>query len=539
MAKLTIDGQEIEVPDGTRLFDACTLARGETLPHFCYHPDLSIAGVCRLCQVEVEGMPKLTIACNTIVSEGMVVHTKNEKVNRAVQQILEMHLINHPVDCPICDQAGECGLQDQYMQFGLYDAKVTKADKVHKAKAQVIGPQVILDKERCVLCSRCVRFCNEVTGTGELGIYNRGDRAEIGTAPGVELDNNYSLNTVDICPVGALTSRDFRFQKRVWMLKSTESVCAGCATGCNVRIDHEAGRIYRFKPRYNPEVNGRWMCDRGRMSYKAVHDERRLTEPRQGRGDGAATCAWTEATQATMQRIGDGALGLIVTSAQQSVEELFLLGRLADRTCGRDKLSGGAVAAYRGEADTLLLAADRAPNRRGLALLGLSEHEDADLAAAIRNAGGTVLVHGGDPAARPQVAEALADCAQVIYVGTHGNATAAAADLVLPAAMWAEKAGIFVNGKDRAQAFAPSVARPGSAREDWRILAEWLTRLGDEAAPGSLNEVRQQMNEALGDRAEVDWRALPALGAPLRAGAGVAAGAETNPDDPADTGGSD
>ena len=190
-------------------------------------------------------MPKLTIACNTMVRDGMVVHTRNERVSKANQQVLEMHLINHPVDCPICDQAGECGLQNQYMEYGLYDAKVQMAEKVNKAKAKVIGPHVILDQERCVLCSRCVRFCNDVTGTGEMGIFNRGDRAEIDTAPGVQLDNNYSMNTVDICPVGALTSRDFRFQKRVWMLKAAEGVCPGCATGCNVRIDHEGGRIYR------------------------------------------------------------------------------------------------------------------------------------------------------------------------------------------------------------------------------------------------------------------------------------------------------
>ena len=282
MAKLTIDGKEIEVPDGTSLFDACAEARGEALPHFCYHPDLSVAGVCRLCQVEVEGMPKLTIACNTGVRDGMVVHTRNDRVRRAAQQILEMHLVNHPVDCPICDQAGECGLQDQYMTYGLYDSKVEQDDKVNKAKAEVIGPHVILDQERCVLCSRCVRFCNEVTGTGELGIYNRGDRAEIGTPPGVELDNNYSLNTVDICPVGALTSRDFRFQKRVWMLKAAESICPGCSMGCNVRVDHEAGRVYRLKPRRNPDVNGPWMCDKGRMIYKDVHAENRLQDPRRG-----------------------------------------------------------------------------------------------------------------------------------------------------------------------------------------------------------------------------------------------------------------
>ncbi|MFN2372100.1 MAG: 2Fe-2S iron-sulfur cluster-binding protein, partial [Candidatus Krumholzibacteriia bacterium] len=452
MAKLTIDGREIDVPDGTRLFDACTLVRGEALPHFCYHPDLSIAGVCRLCQVEVEGMPKLTIACNTFVKDGMVVQTRSEKVRRASRQILEMHLINHPVDCPICDQAGECGLQDQYMNYGLYDSEVEESDKVNKQKVQIIGPQVVLDKERCVLCTRCVRFCDEVTGTGELGIFNRGDRAEIGVAPGVELDNNYSLNTVDICPVGALTSRDFRFQKRVWMLKSTESICPGCATGCNVRVDHEAGRIYRLKPRRNPEVNGPWMCDKGRMVYKAVHDEKRLTEP----AAGEQVLAWAEAT-ARLAEIVRGGLGLVIASAHQTLEELWLLRRAAAGAA----VSGGLATADRREGDAILLDADRTPNRAGLALLGLAEDGPDRLAARIGEASGAVLVHGGDPAADPAVRAALAE-RTVVYVGTHRNETARLAALVLPGATWAEKAGVVANRQGRLQEFRQAIARAGN-----------------------------------------------------------------------------
>ena len=498
MARLTIDGKELEVADGSSLFDACATARGEALPHFCYHPDLSIAGVCRLCQVEVEGMPKLTIACNTTVRDGMVVHTRNARVSQAAQQILEMHLINHPVDCPICDQAGECGLQNQYMAYGLYDSQVKMAEKVNKAKAQVIGPQVILDQERCVLCSRCVRFCNEVTGTGELGIYNRGDRAEIGTAPGVELDNNYSLNTVDICPVGALTSRDFRFQKRVWMLKAADSVCPGCATGCNVRIDHEAGRIYRLKPRRNPDVNGAWMCDKGRLTYKAVHEDRRLDDP----ASGGQTLRWAD-LQADLAARRKAGIGLVVASAHQSLEELHLLKTLA----GAGKVSGGLAGSDMGEADDLLLNADRTPNRKGLELLGLAEHDGAALAALIKGAAGTVVVHGGNPAADPAVATALAAHGRVIYIGTHDNATAQAANLVLPGAMWAEKAGIFVNKDGRLQAFQQSVARRGNAREDWRILGELL---GD-AAPGSLKALRGELAGAIG-AGDADLNKLPARG---------------------------
>ncbi len=507
MAKLTIDGKEIEVPDGTSLFDACREARGEPLPHFCYHPDLSIAGVCRLCQVEVEGMPKLTIACNTTVRDEMVVHTRSERVTKVSQQILEMHLINHPVDCPICDQAGECGLQNQYMKYGLYDSEVEVADKVNKAKAQVIGPQVILDKERCVLCSRCVRFCDEVTGTSELGIFNRGNRAEIGTAPGVELDNNYSLNTVDICPVGALTSRDFRFQKRVWMLKAAESVCPGCATGCNVRLDHEAGRIYRLKPRFNPEVNGRWMCDRGRMTYKKVHEDSRLAEP----GFKGETGRWADLQDELNGRMAGG-VGLAVTSAHQSLEEMFLLKSLA----GDGAVCGGLAGSDMKEGDDLLLNADRTPNRKGLELLGLVEMDGEALAAAIKSASGTVLVHGGNPGAHPAVAGALKASGRVVYIGTHDNETAQACDLVLPGAMWAEKGGIFANKDSRLQGFKQAVARPGSAREDWRILVELAAQVASAAPqevdiPGSLKAVREALAAAL-DLGEANLNKLPARG---------------------------
>jgi len=501
MAKLTIDGKEIEVPDGTSLFDACRDARGEALPHFCYHPDLSIAGVCRLCQVEVEGMPKLTIACNTGVRDGMVVHTRNERVTKASTQILEMHLINHPVDCPICDQAGECGLQNQYMNHGLYESKVEMDDKVNKAKAQVIGPHVILDKERCVLCTRCVRFCDEVTGTGEMGIFNRGNRAEIGTAPGVELDNNYSMNTVDICPVGALTGRDFRFQKRVWMLKAATSICPGCATGCNIRIDHEAGRIYRLKPRFNPEVNGRWMCDKGRITYKAVHEDSRLGDPKVAGQPGN----WAAVPGAVADLGAKDGFGLIIASPHQSLEEMYLLKTLA----GTAPVHGGLTGADLGDKDKLLLDADRTPNRKGLGLLGIEQGEGAALAAVIKSAAGPILIHGGDPAADPAVAEALSG-RDIVYIGTHENATAGLAAVVLPGAMWAEKTGIFVNRDGRLQEFRQGVARHGSAREDWRILAELMSVGGLEDAPGSLKAARTGLTPAIGS--DTDLNKIPERG---------------------------
>ncbi len=512
MVKLTIDGREMEVPAGTRLFDACTEARdGEQLPHFCYHPDLPVAGVCRLCQVEIEGMPKLTIACNTIVREGMVVHTRSEKVRDATRRILEMHLINHPVDCPICDQAGECGLQDQYMEYGLYEAEVVKADKVLKRKAEIIGPEVILDQERCVLCSRCVRFCEEVTKTGEMGIFNRGDRAEIGVAEGRRLDNPYSLNTVDICPVGALTSRDFRFKKRVWLLRGTSSVCPGCATGCNIRIDHEGGRIYRLKPRRNDEVNGPWMCDHGRMEYKAVH-ENRLEKPLIRRRGELVEIDWNAAVEELNGLVRPGAGGMALAAPTRSLEELFLFRRAAALVGGVENVVSGPAEAMRGEADDLLISADKAPNRTALAWLGVPEPGATELAGRIAAVRGPLLVYGGDPLGdESRLAGALGD-APLIYLGTHRNATAEAASLVLPLGSWAENDGLFVNARGRVQTLRASVARPGLAREDWRVLVDLLADLGDTAELTSLTAVRRLAAAEIPALAGTDLNALPALG---------------------------
>jgi len=522
MARLTIDGQVIEVPDGTRLFDACTLARGEALPHFCYHPDLSIAGVCRLCQVEIEGAPKLTIACNTAVKDGMVVLTRSPRVQAAATAILEMHLINHPVDCPICDQAGECGLQDQYMVYGLYESDVAKRDKVLKRKAEPIGPHVILDKERCVLCSRCVRFCAEITKTGELGILQRGDRAEIAVAPGRELDNPYSLNTVDICPVGALTSRDFRFRKRVWLLRSVASVCPGCATGCNVRVDHEGGRVWRLRPRRNDDVNGPWMCDRGRLEYKRLHADDRLTQPLARRDGALRPVEWREAWAELERLVRPGGVALALANPHQTVEELLLLRRLGELLGGPEAVYGGVAGTDRGAGDDLLIDGDRAPNRAALGWLGLREAPADELAARL-GAGRTAVVYGGDPAAAsPRLAAALAEGA-LIYLGTARGATAEAAALVLPLAMWAEKDGLLANRQGRLQALRAAIVRPGAAREDWRVLAEWLARLGAPNSPPTLAALRGEVAAALGLPAGTDLNALPATGLVAGPGAGAPA----------------
>lgn len=277
---ISINGQNYQVENKALLIDVLN-ENGIKIPYFCYHEALGADGNCRMCMVEIEGMKRPQIACDTFVKDGMIVRTSGSKIDLVRQRILELELINHPVDCPVCDQAGECKLQDYYMDYGLYDSKINKLQKVKHKKHTELGSNVMLDQERCVLCARCVRFTSNITKTGELGIINRADHSCVSVVPGYKLDNPYAMNVIDLCPVGALTSKDFRFHQRVWFLKSAPSVCQGCATGCNIFIDHNKEKykddaIFRFRPRINKKINGHFMCDFGRLSYKKLSQNRQL-----------------------------------------------------------------------------------------------------------------------------------------------------------------------------------------------------------------------------------------------------------------------
>src|SRR5262245_15327207 len=280
--KITIDDREIDVAERENLIDAAE-RHGVHIPHFCYHPGLTVAGNCRQCLVEVEGVAKPQIACNLPLKDGMKVRCSTPAIQEARRGVLEFLLLNHPIDCPICDQAGECRLQEYYMGHGLYDSR-RNVDKVHKPKVVDLGPLVVLDAERCVLCTRCVRFCEEVAGVEELYVKERGHESEIVTFPGHQLENPYSGNVVDICPVGALLNREFRFRSRVWWLKQADNVCSSCARGCNIRVDHHWNKVQRLAPRPNPDVNRWWMCDRGRMDFHWYNEERQ-SEARLGGRD--------------------------------------------------------------------------------------------------------------------------------------------------------------------------------------------------------------------------------------------------------------
>ena len=314
MIKCKINNQEVEVPEGTSIIEAFKNL-DQPIAHYCWHPGLSVAGVCRLCMVDIEGIPKLQIACNMEVKEGMTISNQSEKVKEAVKWGLEFHLINHPLDCPICDQAGECELQEQYMNFGQYSPNMAER-KVKKRKVIDLGPQIVLDSERCILCSRCVRFTDEVSKTHELGIFNRGDKSEIGSFKDRPLDNNYSVNTVDICPVGALTSKEFRFRQRVWYLKTADSVCVGCSTGCNIKVDYNEEGLFRVRPRYNKEINGYWMCDKGREVYSLPNKKGRLLE--------------AQVPSSGHSRAG-GDLSLSSVKVLQKIKEQFLMDKKEDK----------------------------------------------------------------------------------------------------------------------------------------------------------------------------------------------------------------
>lgn len=367
MPKCTINGKEIEVKEGTTIIEAM-YSHEERIAHYCWHPGLSVAGVCRLCMVEIEGNPRLQIACNTTITEGMKINNTSEKVKDAAKWGLDFHLINHPLDCPICDQAGECGLQDQYMEFGKYDPEMAEP-KVKKKKVVDLGPTVVLDSERCILCSRCVRFTTEVSKTNELGIFNRGDRSEIGTVDGKPLDNKYSLNTVDICPVGALTSKDFRFKQRVWYLKDSETVCNGCSTGCHVRVYFNKEGFFRVKPIYDAKVNGYWMCDEGRDLYKFANREARYLKARKRTQGGS----WEEllpgaATKEIAEALkGKSSQTALVLTGQYTLEEYqSALEDFTNQFKSKNIYHWWNSEKTANDFDGLLIRGDKNPNTQGL-----------------------------------------------------------------------------------------------------------------------------------------------------------------------------
>lgn len=374
MAHITVDGTLLEVKQGALLIEEL-LKNGINIPHFCYHPSLGKDGNCRMCMVEIEGQKRPQIACDTPIKDGMIIRTKGANIDKVKRSMLELELINHPIDCPICDQAGECQLQNYYMDVGLYESRLS-TPKTHGQKRVDLGANVVLDQERCVLCTRCVRFTQKIAKTNELGVLKRADHSVITTFPGTKLTSPYAMNVVDLCPVGALTNKDFRFHKRVWFLKTQEAICNGCARGCSLYVDHhqekyQQERIYRYRPRFNEKVNGYFICDAGRLSY--THENETQTEHPLIRGK----ISEYEYAEGKLLKLLKRHLGktLWLLSATLSLEEMVRVQQVA-------KLYGPCVSGYNAHVhdetfgDTFLKCHERSSNAHALKFLGIDTSSD-------------------------------------------------------------------------------------------------------------------------------------------------------------------
>lgn len=510
---LTIDGQEITVRKGTNIIYAAEQA-GVDIASFCYHPGLEVVAVCRQCLVSVEGSPKLVPACQGIVAEGMVVQTTDKNSYEARAQLLEYTLLNHPIDCPICDKAGECTLQNHYFDHSGAKSQVD-VPKVNKPKRVDLGPTIVHDADRCILCTRCIRVCDEVAGVHQLEISNRGDHSILGTAPGEKLDNPYSLNTVDCCPVGALTSKDFRFAMRSWELMSTPSICTGCSKGCNIEVHHKAGKTYRIVPRSNWNVNKYWMCDEGRLTYHAL-TEKRLVGPLVAsmpsnwkRALETAASAILGALDRDPEKVG------VVFSPHHSNEENYVLAKLAKDTWQVNQLYIGGRLDEPDFADDILRRSDRTPNRAGVrAILGEGNGKDlptleADLISG-KITGLIVFGHDLPLSEEAMLIAGSLDC--LVTISTHELGLAKQAEVCFPAATWAEHAGTMTNEDGRNQKLSAAYSPIGQAKPAWQIFCDLATACDSTLQYENAEKVFEDMKKSITEFSETNWgHDLPAI----------------------------
>jgi NADH-quinone oxidoreductase subunit G len=519
MPSFKLDGREIPFEPGETVIQAARRA-GSDIPHYCWHPGLSVAANCRMCLIEVmpppgrpamllnvlsydpqsgeyvdQQKPKLQPACQQQVSEGMDIRSESSKhVSKARAAVQEFLLLNHPVDCPICDQAGECRLQDYWLEH-QHTPKRMHDEPVHKPKAQIFGPTIVYDAERCIVCTRCVRFCEEVAQDPVLSVRERGNVNEIVVSPGRELDNPYTLMTEYVCPVGALTASDFRFKARVWFLRSVRSVCQGCATGCNAYLDYDPrnGTLYRHRPRENAAVNSYWMCDEGMLDYRRAQEDR-ILYPRVGAETVKVGSALDQAA-GLLHAAETGRLAVLL-SAQHSLEDNFAVLELARRQLGSSKVF--ATGRPAGEGDQILRHVDKNPNSAGVAaLLSPSRAQSfAALSAAIEAGAVTHVLALGSEVDDEARAASLAKLAGLVVLGAWEGSLARSAHVVLPAASWAESDGQFMNAKGLIQESEQAIDPAGQSRPAWKLAAAIGVRLGAPIPWRNLEELRRALSGA-------------------------------------------
>lgn len=526
MPTITIDGRTIEAPAGAMLLPVA-LENGIHIPHYCWHPKLSIDGSCRMCQVEVEGLPKLQIACNTPIRDGLVVRTTTPAVQNARRGVLELLLVNHPLDCPICDKAGECLLQDYSFTFGSRQGR-SREPRRKLQKRKDIGPRMVLDQERCILCRRCVRFCREITGTNELTVFNMGDRSVLDILEDRPLANDYSICTADICPVGALESKEFHHRLRVWFLKKTPSVCPSCANGCNITVDHYRDRIWRLMPRRNDGVNQSWMCDHGRLNFKHVNSPDRLRQPLARRNGQLEPCDWGDAIAGaathlrrfahTTQGRGLGA----VASPHLTNEEQFRFWQLWQVL----RVPHVDIAVRTGASDNLLIKPEKAANVRGARDIGVQPGPDglglpAMLEAAANGQIRALYVCGPDlweVSDRELLGKAIDRLEYLIVQDLFRSPLAERAHLVLPSLTWAEKVGTFTNHAGRVQrlqrAFEPLNDQPS----DGHIFSRLLGQLSEGRWTFEPEAVLEEIAAAVPGYAGLTYPGIGPLGVALTQG---------------------
>ncbi|MCX8494475.1 MAG: molybdopterin-dependent oxidoreductase [Chthoniobacterales bacterium] len=534
MINVQVDGEWKQFPKGTRLIEAC-MKSGSYVPHYCYHPALSSPGNCRMCLIEmgtpkmgpdrkpelgedgrplINWSPKPAICCAIEVSEGLGVRTNSPLVEECRKGVMEFLLINHPLDCPICDKAGECRLQEFSVEYGN-DSSRFEDNKVKKPKHVDIGERIVLDDERCILCSRCIRFMDEVAKDDCLGFVDRGGHTTLTVHPGKRLDSNYSLNTVDICPVGALTSKDFRFKMRVWFLKETKTIDTNCGTGSNILIGSRENKVHRITPRENEAVNAFWLPDSHRLNYTYIHREDRLKEPLVSGG----SVRWKEAITSAVESLKgqSGAATAMIASGRMTNEELFLASRLA-KTLGTELID---IRARAQKGDGFLVSDDGNPNTRGAQLLGVTGSAPGsrlpEIAAGISSGKITSLVVlGENPLHCGLSGIELSKLSSLVTLDILPNDSLKLSKVVLPGSASAEKRGSMVNINGRLQRLNRALTAPGHARDDWEILSDLLQGLGAEGA-SSLEELFKQMATATPALSGLNFGKIGDLGVNLKA----------------------
>lgn len=534
-----IDGVWHQFPKGTRMIEACRQA-GVEVPHYCYHPKLTSPGNCRMCLVEmgmpprpapgaepatpdedghvpISWMPRPVIACANTIGPNMGIKTTGPLTEGCREGVMELLLANHPLDCPICDQAGECSLQEFSVEHGKGESRF-REQKVKKPKNVEVGPRIRLDDERCIMCSRCIRFTEEIADDPVLGFTDRGSHTVLTVYPGRELANNYSMNTVDICPVGALTSNDFRFQMRVWFMKETNTIDVNCATGCNTTVFTRQGKIYRITPRQNNDVNSDWMPDSHRLNFHWIESEARLTEPLVLDGDHHRTATWSEALTKTADKLSalKGSEIAVIASARMTNEELLITDRLVKH------LKAGHVDTVSRieENDGYLVAADRNPNTNGVKLI-LGLDDPGSQLDAIREGieqgriKGLIVLQENLIGDAGFSTELLSKLDFLLTTYPLANPTADVADVVLPGACWAEKSGTMINVTGRLQRLNKVVDGPGSTLEPWEIVRDLIQGTGGGNGIYAATDLFKQLAEQVSEFSGISWDQIGDLGLPL------------------------